>query len=156
MKRQIISWSLVFVWMAVIFFFSSQPADESGNLSSEFSKLVCSIFVPNFNNLTTDQQNDMASGIDFGVRKAAHAFIYFVLGILVFNALKPYPIKAKRRLALTVFIGMLYASSDEFHQFFVQGRACRLTDVLIDTGGVTLGTFLNFFYTVRKSNRQKH
>jgi len=37
---------------------------------------------------------------------------------------------------------MAYAFSDEWHQWFVEGRSCELRDVGIDTMGVILGTCL--------------
>lgn len=49
----------------------------------------------------------------------------------------------------TVVFCVLYAVSDELHQYFVPGRACRWFDVGVDTAGILLGTFL-FWLTVRK------
>lgn len=36
---------------------------------------------------------------------------------------------------ITVIICFLYALSDEIHQYFVPGRACRVFDVIVDTSG---------------------
>ena len=33
----------------------------------------------------------------------------------------------------------LYACTDELHQYFVPGRACRFKDVMIDTAGAFTG-----------------
>ena len=41
----------------------------------------------------------------------------------------------KKVILITVVICFLYALSDEIHQYFVPGRACRILDVLIDTSG---------------------
>lgn len=43
---------------------------------------------------------------------------------------------------MAILFGMLYAVSDELHQWFVEGRSCELRDVGIDTTGVILGTSL--------------
>lgn len=37
---------------------------------------------------------------------------------------------------------MMYATSDEIHQYFVPGRACMVEDVFIDTLGIVLGILL--------------
>jgi VanZ family protein len=39
----------------------------------------------------------------------------------------------------SILFSMLYASTDEFHQLFVEGRSGSVRDVMIDTLGATLG-----------------
>ena len=53
-----------------------------------------------------------------------------------------YPIKVKEKISISLLVGILYAISDEIHQKFVPGRSCQITDVMIDSLGVTLGIFL--------------
>lgn len=67
---------LPLLWMAVIFVLSQQPASVSSGQSGVF----------------VEQLHYIAPSIDqqlltFLVRKGAHIFAYFVLGILTFNAL---------------------------------------------------------------------
>ena len=38
-----------------------------------------------------------------------------------------------------LFIGIIYASLDEIHQLFIEGRSGQVIDVCIDTIGVALG-----------------
>ena len=71
------------------------------------------------------------------VRKGAHFTEYAVLAMLVANALRTY---GKLRWYLPVAISAAYAVSDEVHQYFVPGRACRLLDMGIDTCGALFGT----------------
>lgn len=47
---------------------------------------------------------------------------------------------------ITIVICFLYAVSDEIHQYFVPGRACRLFDVLIDISGSVFFCLLYFVY----------
>lgn len=68
---------------------------------------------------------------DLLLRKAAHMTEYAILMLLLLRTRIPV------WLALT--LGVLYASSDEWHQTFVEGRAGRPVDVLIDTIGLLLG-----------------
>jgi VanZ like family len=70
-------------------------------------------------------------GWDLVLRKLAHAAEYAVLGALLLRAC------GTPRLAIV--LGGLYAVSDELHQSFVRGRHAALTDVVIDTIGVTAG-----------------
>lgn len=53
-----------------------------------------------------------------------------------------YKIENIKRVAISMIIGILYATSDEIHQAFIPGRGPLFTDVLIDTMGVTLGILL--------------
>ena len=52
MKRKILSWALVLLWMAVIFYFSHQPASSSNGLSKGITEKVIEMVVkiaPNLN-----------------------------------------------------------------------------------------------------------
>lgn len=41
----------------------------------------------------------------------------------------------------------LYAGTDEFHQYFVPGRACSLRDVCIDSAGAILGVLIMLYHS---------
>ena len=51
---------LTVVWMAVIFSFSAKPGDESEIQSLRAGKIVCSIFVPGYENMSEQEQISMA------------------------------------------------------------------------------------------------
>jgi len=68
---------------------------------------------------------------DLLLRKAAHMTEYAILMILLLRTRIP--------VWLALALGVLYASSDEWHQTHVEGRAGRPLDVLIDTIGLLLG-----------------
>lgn len=52
-------------------------------------------------------------------------------------------------------IGIEYATIDEIHQLFVDGRSGQFTDVLIDTIGVAIGICVwMLFYQVAKKGRR--
>ena len=46
--------------------------------------------------------------------------------------------KGRKWIAAAWIITVLYACTDEIHQLFVPGRAGMVTDVMIDSIGVTL------------------
>ena len=61
--------------------------------------------------------------------------------------------KKGKIIIITVLICFLYAVSDEIHQSFVPGRACRLLDILIDTSGSAFFCFL--YHILSKSGFRK-
>lgn len=133
MVKRILKWSLVIVFMITIFMFSNEPAVQS----EEKSKFV--IYFLNI--LGINIESAFGSLADFIVRKAAHFTEYFILYILIFNALHN-DLNKKTALFYSLILVFLYASTDEYHQLFISGRSGRLRDILIDTSGGTLGLIL--------------
>lgn len=133
MVKRILKWFLVIAFMITIFMFSSQPAVQS----EEKSKFV--IYFLNI--LGINIESAFGSLSDFIVRKAAHFTEYFILYILIFNALHN-DLNKKTALFYSLILVFLYASTDEYHQLFIPGRSGRLRDILIDTSGGTLGLIL--------------
>ena len=110
---------------AIIFIFSSFGADGSNAQSGFIVSVITSIF-PTASNL------DILTTI---VRKSAHFLEYALLGFFTARAFAAY----NKHPAWAIPAGIVYAVTDEFHQLFVPGRSCEITDVLIDSVGVTLG-----------------
>lgn len=134
MKRKVISWLLVILWMALIFYLSHQPATESNSLSTGITERI--VFI--IERVTSDIDFDV-SNFNHIIRKNAHFFAYLILGILVYNALKNNGIKGSKRFLIALAICILYAISDEVHQLFIPGRAGQVKDVIIDSAGATVG-----------------
>ena len=134
---------LTVVWMAVIFSFSAKPGDESEIQSLRAGKIVCSIFVPGYENMSEQEQIFMAESIDYPVRKAAHATEYAILAGLMLGIVVTSLINWKH-LLVAVLVAVVYASTDEFHQLFVPGRSGRFIDVLIDGTGALIGVLIVF------------
>jgi len=136
-------WLLLLSWMIIIFVFSSQPAV----ISDEKSKYVIMVFQLlglNLNSMLGDLAN-------FAVRKTAHFLEYFILYILLFNALYEKG-NLRRAIILPLIVLFFYACSDELHQLFVPGRACRFKDVIIDTSGGALGALIKYISIGSKTN----
>ena len=95
-------------------------------------------------NVTIEPDN-----LSFLIRKAAHMFEFFILGLLVFNMYKKNFIISKAYL-LTLIHGIMVASLDEFIQTFSEGRAGLWSDVLIDTLGVLISLLILKGYTIYK------
>lgn len=128
----------VIFWMILIFSFSAKSADESTQMSHSVGRTIGFFIVPNYRNWSDEEQKTFAAGIDHPVRKCAHAAEYAVLGMLLMGAISEEKFR-KKQIGICFGIGVCYAAIDEFHQLFVAGRAGRVTDVLIDSVGVTIG-----------------
>ncbi|MGD9014486.1 MAG: VanZ family protein [Candidatus Omnitrophota bacterium] len=75
-----------------------------------------------------------------------HIFEYALLALLLNRALKNSGLSRiqtpPKRLLLTIFICLIYAISDEFHQQFTSGRVSSVSDVFIDSLGIVLGSII--------------
>lgn len=119
---------LLVFWMGVIYFMSNQVATTSSGLSGLFVEPIRP-YAPGFT-------EDILTTL---VRKSAHIFMYFVLGILTFNVLHGYNLNQKRVVIYSILFAFFYAITDEMHQMFVPGRSAEVRDVLIDTIGASIG-----------------
>lgn len=119
-----VCWILTAACMCVIFYFSSRTADQSSAQSDMIKEFLIKIF-------------GEGSVTDFIVRKSAHFLEYTGLGLLF--ALAFYIQFGKTKTPFAVLCASAYAVTDEIHQLFVEGRACKFTDWCIDTAGAVLG-----------------
>lgn len=140
MVKKIIAWTLVVLWMCVIFAFSSQEATESKKTSGKTLIKIASTISKDFKKLPPKKQIKKVEPYQTAIRKVAHFTEYAILGILSYIA---FLLHKKKKLVLSATtLCMLYAISDEIHQLFVKGRACRWYDVLIDTAGAFVGIMI--------------
>ena len=156
MTKKIILFILLAACMIMIFLFSSQNAEISGNLSEGITYRIACIFVQDFKTFSTEKQTEIVEGMHFYIRKAAHFSEYALLGMLTFLNACQYFSKTKTRFLITLPFCLLYASADEFHQLFVPGRSGKVIDVLIDSSGALLGVlFLWIIMVVRDRTTKK-
>lgn len=135
----------VIAWMIVIFCFSAQPDVESSEISGSVSYRIVECFNHiSHKNMTQTEMQMQAKRIEYPVRKLAHMSEYGILSLLFFAMYFSYSKKAysRKKLKSLALFSLLstaaYAGTDEFHQLFVPGRAGRVTDVLIDSGGAVI------------------
>ena len=138
------------------FGFSSQEGTESSGLSRGVTLFVLNVF-GEYDEPLDEEQEELVSKAEHVIREIAHFSIYTLLGILLMGLANTYEFSNKKRVILSIVIGILYASLDEFHQSFVPGRAALLTDVLIDTMGTITGIVIVFLLIniYRKRKLQK-
>lgn len=147
---------LLIMWMGTIFYFSAKPAVQSAEMSASVGKMVGKLLVPGFDELEEEEQDSFAAGIDFVVRKSAHACEYAVLGILLFWNYEQ-KIRKRGQLAAISWISVAaYAATDEIHQLFVPGRSGQISDVLLDSlgglAGVGFSVIIQCLIRKRKKN----
>jgi len=90
--------------------------------------------------ITNEEEITIISNTSFIIRKLAHFTIYFILGILAYLTLNSYSIK--KSFYYSVVFCVIYAVSDEIHQLFLEGRAFKLLDIIIDTSGSVFGIII--------------
>ncbi len=142
------------VIMVLIFCFSCEDSNDSSETSGFFTDFILGIFVKDFDTLSVVRQQEVLDLLDHIVRKTAHFSEYAALGFSVSCTL------GRRKLltlpsAAALLICSLYAVSDEIHQYFVPGRACMISDILLDSCGALFGIVLSAiaFLIFRPKNR---
>ena len=152
MKKTISVISLI-LWMIIIFSFSSADANKSTGTSDKVITTMIEI-----KDKITDQETPISEkeiivkNSSFYVRKIAHITEYLILGLLMFNALKQFNIL---NIYYAIILCILYSCTDEFHQLFINGRSGSFRDVLIDTIGILLGTYLYKILIIKKKKVNK-
>lgn len=138
--KKLIKILLVIIWMCLIFNFSAQDAQKSKGLSEDV--IIKTVETVKKEKLTEKEKENIVKKYIFAVRKSAHFFLYFVLGILVYLLIiEKYNISIKS-LIITIIICLLYSISDELHQLFIDGRSAKFLDVIIDTTGAIISSSL--------------
>lgn len=134
---------LILANLSLIFFFSAENGEESGDRSAGVTDLILGIVCPDFDSLPQAEQQLMETRVHHAVRKIAHFLEYALLGFLT-ACLTVYlrhlltRIRPWQTWVIPTGFCLLYAISDEIHQIF-SGRGPRVTDVLIDFSGVVFG-----------------
>ena len=141
---------MIIIHCLVIFKFSSQKADSSSNTSGVIvNKIVEEIYKGK--NINEQEKENLRERITTPIRKAAHFSIFAYLGLLLLLCLKTFEFDEKKRIIISWLLGIAYACTDEFHQFFVEGRSAEIVDVCIDSMGVLFGIIIvEIIYFIHK------
>jgi len=135
-------WTVVVLWMVLIFCLSAQEAAQSSSLSGSTIRKVVEITQPGFRELPVEQKDIIVADFQHMARKTAHALAYLVLGVLSVSALLQYPSGSGVRFAAALAVCIAYAGTDEVHQLFVPGRSGQIGDVCIDASGGLVGILI--------------
>ena len=146
-KRRKIFGVITVLWVGVIFSFSLQTGEDSGEMSMAVLTHVLELFFGTCSPAELDVWHLV-------LRKCAHFSEYMILGI--FSMLTCLQIEWKRCIIRTfAFCGGI-AILDEILQLFVSGRVGNAVDVLIDSAGAFVGIVLVFAFARWVSNKKRH
>ena len=146
--KKTISFIVLILWMIVIFSFSSADANKSTGTSDKVITTMIEIKDKITNNETPNNEKEIiVKNSSFYIRKIAHITEYLILGFLMFNLLKQYSVT---NIYYAIGLSILYSCTDEFHQLFISGRSGSIRDVLIDSIGILIGTYLYKLLFIKK------
>ncbi|MBU2639596.1 MAG: VanZ family protein [Nanoarchaeota archaeon] len=112
-KRQIFYWLPVYVYMVLIFYFSSDVVSGIAGIGGGFNY----------------------------ISYLKHLIEYSILGVLFYRGFFNSKFK-KKSFNLSLILASLYGLSDEVHQYFVPGRICSSVDFGVDVVGVVIGILI--------------
>jgi VanZ family protein len=150
LKKFFIYWLPVLIWAGIIFYASSQPYEKqdlrptiSDYLDLDSINTLFSFVVIQYGG---EEISIMELGaphfVEFFIRKAAHFFVYFGLGLLIYRALSFHFLNNRLTFIGSWVLTILYAISDEIHQGFTPNRSPHWEDVIIDVAGGLFGILL--------------
>lgn len=131
MKKKIIRiivFVLIVLWAIAVFSMSNQQGEESSGLSRKVTSILF-------------KSEEMVEKVEPIIRKLAHFSEYALGGMLFIILFMTYDWNNKKRVLISICIGIWYAALDEFHQVFVPNRHGCIKDVLIDSLGIVTGVF---------------
>ena len=141
MKVKVIRFILVLLLIltfGMIFNFSNQDSEKSGSTSQKVTEAITKD-IKSIQKLNKNEKAKVIDKIEDVIRKIAHFSIYALVGFLLMALFSTYSINEKNKIIYTLIIGAIYATSDEFHQSFIPGRSGQVSDIFLDTLGVTVG-----------------
>lgn len=144
MLKRIIKLLLVIFFMSIIFMFSNERAVKSTKRSDGVISFVHKFI--NINKSITKAEIVV-------VRKSAHFFLFFCLGLSYISLLSEYT--NKNLILYSLLFVFIYACFDEVHQLFVGGRSFQVFDIFIDTCGGLLSFYIYNLLRRRKYEQEK-
>lgn len=149
---------LVIGIMVAVFLLSSQSGGDSNHLSKGILEQIFEFLNFNVDSSKLDQYNLV-------LRKIAHFSLYFLLGTGTMGFLLTTPLKVKYSFALSLLFCILFAATDEYHQFLLGTRNGSLLDVFLDSLGglmstITIGIWmlmrkLKLYFKIKSCNSLK-
>ena len=145
-KRIVCGWILAALSAAIvifIFYNSLQTASVSGAASGGLLERVNSFFA----------RLGLPGISEKLLRKTAHLCEFGLLGILTSAAASALTVR-RCGSAFSFAFCVAVAVTDEIIQYFVPGRACLVTDMMIDSAGAALGTLFTIavLYIARRAH----
>lgn len=146
------------IWLFIICGFSGNNGESSSSLSMRITVKIADII--NIDDSQLEEYNQTLEKMNYAVRKTAHMCEYAILFILlaiplyinvVFKNINE--LEFWKMWMITLLLCIFFASTDEIHQLFVNGRSGKFTDVCIDTAGASIGGL--FLLCIHKLSNRK-
>lgn len=115
-------------FVGIIFYNSLLPLRQSSQLSGWVTALTQLLAQHLDIRLTCD--------VEHHIRKLAHFCEFALLGLLLCHSFSALGVSNRTATGYILFLALFAAVLDEYIQSFSPGRACRVTDVLLDFSGV--------------------
>lgn len=149
MSKKYIFWGFAIVWMMVMFNLSSDDKEASSYKSRQVTAAVQQLV----NELPEDVKlvDSIRNVTEHIVRKTGHVLEYFTLTLLVIIASAMSRRNKRQIFGNAVLIPLLFAISDELHQFYTPGRGPQVTDVAIDSIGILMAITIVFLLSIMMS-----
>ncbi len=138
MKKILIAFCIL--WLVFIYYNSSQSGLESNKISYKVVNTISN------KNVAQEQGNYFGGNFNKFIRKNAHLIEYFVLSILLGTVFFRYNKKGIDGIVYILFVILIFAVSDEFHQLYVVGRSSNVIDIVIDFIGGIIGTIIFYLF----------
>ena len=133
---------IVLYYTFIIFSFSAQPAVRSSSQSKNAVGIIYDAVVVKVSRPPVIHKNDFIKIAEPIIRKLAHFGNFLILAFFMSMYTACYKRRGLFSAGLTLAVCLLAAASDEIHQLFVSGRACRGMDIVIDVSGAALGILI--------------
>ena len=133
---------IVLYYTFIIFSFSAQPANLSSSESKGIVEKIYEILFAWGNSPPIIEKDDFIKIVEPIIRKCAHFANFFILAIFMCMYVRCFKKATLFSFSTVLLICLLVAVCDEFHQLFVDGRAGRGIDVIIDLNGAALGNLI--------------
>ena len=166
--------AFVVFWMGIVFLFSSQKSEESLTVSgtvidwlkNDSTTQEITVQTRKVQQEENGETQEVEEAVDQKhthtqqkiIRKLAHFTLYVMGGMLIYLFIYILFPKWRCKIGIAFGSGILYAITDEVHQYFVPGRTALVSDVIIDSMGVLCGILLIAgiqFFTHKIKNRKK-
>lgn len=156
-KKKIIWLVIALFWMGLIFSFSSQRAEQSSEVSGGITyRMAEAIGGLSFFQWEEEQMMYYGELWEHPIRKGAHMTEYGILAVIFLANFAQYKRLNSKKYAMAFAATVAYATTDEFHQLFVEGRSGQFSDVCIDGMGGLLGLFAVFLITRFIMKKKNH
>lgn len=166
MRKIILYWLVPFLWIGVIFYFSSQSSNEQDikpflsdmTILNKLEPIVSQIKFSYYGEMRSVETMGLERFVEFLIRKLAHFGTYFILAVLIFWAIrKSLQSTINMQIILAFYLVVLFAIVDEFNQAFTPERTPYFGDIMIDSIGGLFGLFVYILILfIRKKLKKKN